>query len=75
MNNNNYLFFTFITINLSYIFKILQLFKLKHEKIINKYNNLVNITNSYEKDINELKKDIDETENSCRCLDNYIDEI
>lgn len=75
MNNNNYLFFTFITINLSYIFKILQLFKLKHEKIINKYNNLVNITNSYEKDINELKKDIDKTENSCRCLDNYIDEI
>ena len=66
--------FTFIIINLSCIFKTLKLCQSKHQKIINKYNNLVNITKSYEKDINELKKDIDETENSCRCLDNYIDE-
>ena len=75
MNNNMCLFFTFIIINLSYIFKTLEFCKEKHAKIINKYNDLVNITKSYEKEIDELKKDIDKTENSCRCLDNYIDEI
>ena len=56
-------------------FKTLEFCKEKHAKIINKYNDLVNITKSYEKEIDELKKDIDKTENSCRCLDNYIDEI
>ena len=75
MNNNNCLFFTFITIHLSYIFKTFEKCKLKYKNIMNKYNDLINTIKSYEKEIDELKKDIDKTDDSCRCLDNYIDEI
>ena len=40
-----------------------------------KYSYIVNMEVNIKKELNVIKKDIDEIERSCRCLDDYIDEL
>jgi len=56
------------TILYFYVKDEIQKNKDKYEKITDKFDITL-------KKINELMKEIDETENSCRCLDTYIDEL
>ena len=47
----------------------------EHNDVIIYYNDMNTSYNTMLKKINGIKAEIDEIDNSCRCLDTYIDEI